>query len=220
MSQHSQVVTLFQMPQKCHEKYPCTKIFIPCFFKNFPKFWNFLPSGIFLQNIQISILKISAWKISKNGFISIKNAYVFKYFWPKINGKLRNFTKNFQKKFWHISPHSWFLESMKNQWFSRIFSSSISCFASVWIFCWVYLLLRILSWCVFLWKFFYFWDFFSKIIQIDLVKNIKKKIAAYEVLPNYELRFAKRLFGPWLWWRSRARRTDLTQQETQQGRSR
>ena len=120
MSQHSQVVTLFQMPQKCHEKYPCTKIFIPSFFKNFPKFWNFLPSGFFLQNIQISILKISTWQISKNGFISIKNAYVFKYFWPKISGKLRNFTKKLSKKV--LTYKSTFLISRINEK-SMIFSN-------------------------------------------------------------------------------------------------
>ena len=173
MSQHSQVVTLFQMPQKCHEKYPCTKIFIPSFFfQNFPKFYNFCHLKIFKSStfLKISTLKIYTWKISTHsGLISIKMPTFSNFFHQKPLLKLRNFIKILQ-----ISPHSWF-ESMKI-WFSRNFFVG-QLFTGLFV-CWVSLLLRILSFCAFLWLFEnYFLRFFSKIFKYKSIslKILKRK---------------------------------------------
>ena len=163
MSQHSQVVTLFQMPQKCHEKYPCTKIFIPSFFQNFPKFKNFCHLKIFqiihffkflpFENIHME--NINTFWVNFN-----QNAYVFKIFHQKPLKKLRNLIK----KNLQISPHSWF-ESMK-VWFSRNFFVG-QLFTGLFV-CWVSLLLRILSFL----RFYgclkiIFWDFFQKFLNTN-----------------------------------------------------
>ena len=164
MSQHSQVVTLFQMPQKWHEKYPCTKIFIPSFFSKFSKIQEFLPSENFSNHplfLNFHPLKISTWKISTHsGLISIKMPTFSKFF-------IKNHSKNYEisyKKILQISPHSWF-ESMK-VWFSRNFFVG-QLFTGLFV-CWVSLLLRILSFL----RFYgclkiIFWDFFQKFLNTN-----------------------------------------------------
>ena len=154
MSQHSQVVTLFQMPQKCHEKYPCTKIFIPSFFKIFQNsrmfvIWKFFKSSTFciihFENVHMEKISFNA----HSGLISIKMPTFSFILHQKLLLKLRNFIK----KILQISPHSWF-ESMK-VWFSRNFFVG-QLFTGVFV-CWVSLLLRILSFLRFyvVWKLFF-----------------------------------------------------------------
>lgn len=164
MSQHSQVVTLFQMPQKCHEKYPCTKIFIPSFFQNFPKFKNFCHLKIFQI---IHFFKISTvWKYPHGKYQHILGLFQSKCLRFQ-NFFIKNYSENYEisyKKILQISPHSWF-ESMK-VWFSRNFFVG-QLFTGLFV-CWVSLLLRILSFL----RFYgclkiIFWDFFQKFLNTN-----------------------------------------------------
>ena len=173
MSQHSQVVTLFQMPQKCHEKYPCTKIFIPSFFQNFPKFKNFCHLKIF-QIIHfftfppfedIHMEKINTFWVNFN-----QNAYVFKIFYQKPLKKLRNFLqKNFTNKSTFLI---WVNESL-------IFSKFLRRSAVYWFVCLLSLsFIKNSLFFAFLWLFEnYFLRFFSKIFKYKSIslKILKRK---------------------------------------------
>ena len=173
MSQHSQVVTLFQMPQKCHEKYPCTKIFIPSFFQNFPKFKNFCHLKIFqiIHFFEISTL----WKYPHGKYQHILGLFQskclrFQNFSSKTTQKITKFhTKNFTNKSTFLI---WINESL-------IFSKFLRRSAVYWFVCLLSLsFIKNSLFFAFLWLFEnYFLRFFSKIFKYKSIslKILKRK---------------------------------------------